>query len=102
MVPSIWCENSPLTIQEAFLAGIPVVTSDIGGMAELVQDGVNGLLFKVGDPQDLQRVLRRLIAHRGLVEHLREGIPVVTPMGRHAAELEALYESVRCAKAPRR
>lgn len=102
VVPSIWCENSPLTIQEAFLAGIPVVTSDIGGMAELVQDGVNGLLFKVGDPQDLQRVLRRLIEHRGLVEHLREGIPVVTPMGRHAAELEALYESVRCAKAPRR
>lgn len=102
VVPSIWYENSPLTIQEAFLAGIPVLASNIGGMAEMVQDGVNGLLFKVGDPQDLQRVLRRLIEHRELLEQLSKGIPAVIPMGRHAAELEALYESVRCAKALRR
>lgn len=101
VVPSIWYENSPLTIQEAFLAGIPIVTSNIGGMAELVQDGVNGLLFKVGDSQDLQRVLRRLIEHRELLGQLSKGIPAVIPMERHAAELEVLYESVRCAKAPR-
>ncbi len=39
IVPSTWYENSPLVIQEAFLAGVPVITSEIGGMAELVKDG---------------------------------------------------------------
>jgi hypothetical protein len=48
IVPSIWPENSPVTIQEAFLCGMSVVASNIGGMAELVDDGRNGLLFKVG------------------------------------------------------
>lgn len=53
VVPSIWYENSPLVIQEAFLAGIPVIASNIGGMAELVKDGVNGFTFKVGNIDDL-------------------------------------------------
>jgi len=53
VVPSIWYENSPLVIQEAFLAGIPVIASNIGGMAELVKDRINGFTFKVGDIDDL-------------------------------------------------
>ena len=49
VVPSLWWENSPLVIQEAFLHGRPVICSDIGGMAEKVTDGVNGLHFRAGD-----------------------------------------------------
>src|SRR5262249_57931996 len=45
IVPSIWWENSPLVIQEAFAYGKPVICSDIGGMAEKVTDRVNGLHF---------------------------------------------------------
>ena len=48
VVPSIWPENSPLVIREAFLAGVPVVASRIGGIPEAVTDGVNGLLFEPG------------------------------------------------------
>ena len=51
--PSIWWENSPLVIQEAFQHGRPVICSDIGGMAEKVTDGVNGLHFRAGDPDSL-------------------------------------------------
>lgn len=94
VVPSIWYENLPLTIQEAFLAGIPVVASNVGGMADLVQDGVNGLLFQVGDPHDLRRVIRRLIDHRELLDQLRSGIPAVIPMERHAEELEQIYQEL--------
>src|SRR5436190_473016 len=43
VVPSIWWENSPLVIQEAFMHGRPVICSDIGGMSEKVTHGVNGL-----------------------------------------------------------
>ena len=53
IVPSIWWENSPLVIQEAFMYGRPVICSDIGGMAEKVRDGVDGLHFRAGDAQDL-------------------------------------------------
>jgi len=42
VVPSIWRENSPLVIHEAQQVRIPVITSNYGGMAEYVQDGVNG------------------------------------------------------------
>ena len=55
VVPSIWPENSPLVIREAFLAGVPVVASRIGGIPETVTDGVNGLLFDPGDAADLRR-----------------------------------------------
>ena len=46
VVPSVWWENSPLVIQEAFLAEL-VICSNIGGMAEEATDGVNGLHFSV-------------------------------------------------------
>lgn len=46
IVPSIWEENSPLVIHEAQQCGVPVITSDFGGMRELVQDGINGLTFE--------------------------------------------------------
>lgn len=48
-VPSIWPENSPLVVQEAFLAGTPVMASRIGGLKELVTDGEDGILVTPGD-----------------------------------------------------
>jgi GT2 family glycosyltransferase len=77
VVPSIWPENSPLVIHEAFLGGVPVVGSRIGGIPELVADGRNGLLFNPGDAADLSRVLNRLLTEPNLLEHLRTGIPEV-------------------------
>jgi glycosyltransferase involved in cell wall biosynthesis len=53
IVPSIWWENSPLVIQEAFAAGRPVICSNIGGMAEKVVDRVSGFHFRVNNAADL-------------------------------------------------
>ena len=61
VVPSIWDENSPLVIQEAQQVGIPVITADHGGMSELVEHGVNGLLFKHRDVDDLANRLQDAI-----------------------------------------
>lgn len=63
VVPSVWLENAPLVIQEAHLAGIPVITSNAGGMAELVRDGVDGYLFPLGDEDALRDLLQRLVDH---------------------------------------
>jgi glycosyltransferase involved in cell wall biosynthesis len=94
VVPSVWWENSPLVIQEAFAAGRPVICSDIGGMAEKVTDGVNGLYFRVGDPESLAATIRRAVETPGLWDHLRKGIPPAHPMADHATVLTSTYESL--------
>jgi glycosyltransferase involved in cell wall biosynthesis len=94
VVPSQWYENSPLTIQEAFLAGVPVVTADCGGMAELVRNGIDGLHFRLGDEEDLRRTLARLIEDPALLERLRSGIPEVPHIDRQAAAVRARYDAL--------
>ena len=91
VVPSIWFENSPLTIHEAYAAGAPVVATDLGGMKDLVRDGVSGLLFRRGDAADLARALGRLASEKGLLDRLRAGIPRVKTVDEDAADMEARY-----------
>jgi glycosyltransferase involved in cell wall biosynthesis len=74
VVPSRWYENSPNVILEAFAAGTPVVAANHGGMAEMVHDGVDGLLFAPGDAESLASVLRRLRTEPELLPRLRAGI----------------------------
>ena len=62
LVPSVWWENSPLVIQEALRARRPLICSDIGGMAEKVEEGVNGFLFPAGSSVELAQLLRQLAA----------------------------------------
>jgi glycosyltransferase involved in cell wall biosynthesis len=58
VLPSIWYENFPRTLVEAFGCGLPVIASRIGALAELVTDGVNGLLFEPGNAKDLADKMR--------------------------------------------
>ena len=57
IVPSKWWENSPMVILEARKHGLPVICSDIGGMAEKIEDKVTGLHFQVGRPDALARAI---------------------------------------------
>ena len=74
VVPSIWWENSPMVIQEAFVYGRPVLASNIGGMAEKVKDGINGFTVKVGDSADWQKALSRAAGDPSLWNKLRDRI----------------------------
>jgi GT2 family glycosyltransferase/glycosyltransferase involved in cell wall biosynthesis len=98
VVPSTWIENAPFIIREAFAAGVPVITSDLGGMAEMVRDGVNGFLFPAGDALALAAILRRLADDRALLDALRAG--TVRPMSIEAdAEwLRGIYARLASAK----
>lgn len=60
-VPSEWFEMRPLVICEAMAHGVPVVASRIGGLGELVLDGVTGLLFEPGDADELSDRIRALV-----------------------------------------
>lgn len=57
VVPSIWYENYPRTIVEAYACGTPVIASRIGALASLIQDGITGLHFNPGDAADLAEKL---------------------------------------------
>ena len=92
VVPSIWWENSPLVIQEAFAHGKPVICSDIGGMAEKVTDGVSGLHFRVGDSLSLANAIRRAVDSPALWDALRAGIPRVHTMDDHVPVVVGMYE----------
>jgi glycosyltransferase involved in cell wall biosynthesis len=63
VLPSIWYENFPRTLVEAFANGLPVIASRLGAMATLVEDGVTGLLFQPGDAADLAAKLAWADAH---------------------------------------
>jgi glycosyltransferase involved in cell wall biosynthesis len=98
VVPSLWFENSPITIHEAHLLRTPVVASGIGGMAEYVRDGVDGLHFPVGDADALARVLRRFVDEPGLIGELSRDFPRVKTIEENARETEYRYRAL-CARA---
>jgi glycosyltransferase involved in cell wall biosynthesis len=100
VVPSRWWENSPLVIQEAFLYGRPVICSDIGGMAEKVRDGVDGLHFRVGDAVQLADTIIRAIGTPGIWDELRAGVPEVFSMDEHVRNLTRVYNDLIERKSP--
>ena len=95
VMPSIWWENSPLVIQESFLHGRPLLCSDIGGMAEKVRDGVDGLHFRAGSAEDLADTLVRAMSEPGLWERLRDARPTPPSLRDFAEAHAALYRSLR-------
>ncbi len=100
VVPSIWIENAPFVIREAYAAGVPVVASNLGGMAELVSHERSGLLFEPGNADDLRRAIRRLLDEPQLLDRLRAGLPRMKTMEEDAEWTRQVY--ARHLPAPKR
>jgi len=91
VVPSLWYENSPLVIQEAFQAGVPVITADVGGMAELVTDGVDGYLFKRGDMKSLRTAIKRIIDDPTILNNLKVSPDKVRSIQDESSTILSIY-----------
>jgi glycosyltransferase involved in cell wall biosynthesis/GT2 family glycosyltransferase len=89
VLPSVWWENSPLTVLEALAAGIPVVASAIGGLPEIVAHGDTGLLVPPADALALRQALEDVTEGRRL-GGARDPVPLLTAAD-GARELEGLY-----------
>ncbi|MDQ4064929.1 MAG: glycosyltransferase, partial [Actinomycetota bacterium] len=72
----------------------PVICSDIGGMAEKVDNGVNGLHFRAGDAVSLAETLNRAAESPELWDRLRRGVRPIYRMEEHVANLESLYRTL--------
>lgn len=92
VVPSLWYENSPNVILEAFANQLPVIASNLGGMAELIQQEANGLLFDTGNAHDLACHIKRISDSPGVLAKFRENIPLVKTVDQEVDALVALYE----------
>ena len=62
IVPSEWYENAPISILEALAFGKPVVGAQIGGIPEMIDEGVNGYLFEPGNVDDLKEKLELILS----------------------------------------
>jgi glycosyltransferase involved in cell wall biosynthesis len=100
VVPSLWLENSPLVIHEAFQAGVPVVGSRMGGTVDLVRHGEWGLLYDADSPQSLAGALRSIIADRRVLDDWAARLPVVKSIAEDAREWEATYLQLMSAAVP--
>ncbi len=98
VVPSVWYENSPLIILEALATRTPLAVTDLGGMAELVEPGVSGFRFPLGDPDGLAAILARVLDDPRLLSALYPVHYAVKSIEADAAELLELYREVRRAR----
>lgn len=95
VVPSLWPENSPLVIHEAFMAGVPVVAARTGGISELVSDGINGVLYEPSSPVSLAATVRPLLDHPARIAGMAAKVPMVKTIEEDARDWEQRYNEAR-------
>lgn len=93
-VPSRCLETGPLVVYEAFAAGTPILGTRLGGIAELVSDGVDGVLVDGSDPADWAGAISLLAEDSGRVAQLRRGVRPPRNMDQVAAEMAQHYNRV--------
>jgi glycosyltransferase involved in cell wall biosynthesis len=98
VVPSQWLETGPLVVLEAFSAGVPVLGSALGGIAELVRDGVDGVLVHpFDDPSAWAAAIGRVSRDRAALDTMRSAIAAPPLMAAAAHAVKAVYEEVLAA-----
>jgi glycosyltransferase involved in cell wall biosynthesis len=93
-VPSRGFETGPLVVLEAFAAGVPVLGANLGGIAELVRDGVDGILVAPDDAAAWAAMIRRLAEDRDVIDALRARIVPPRTMDAAAEDMATLYARI--------
>lgn len=94
ILSSLAYENSPTSIGESFMAGVPVIASRIGGIPELIKDEINGFLFTPANPSALLSAMERAVLanYRQLQEEARK-TAMVFSIERYHDEIIRIYKS---------
>jgi glycosyltransferase involved in cell wall biosynthesis len=100
VVPSQWMETGPMVVLEAFAAGIPVIGSNLGGIAEIVRHRVDGLLIEPGPVARWAETLRRVTKDALLGAQLKAGVCPPRTSLEVAREMLALYDMLVASRAP--
>jgi len=92
-VPSQWLETGPMVVLEAFAAKVPVIGSNLGGIAELVQSEVNGILVEPASVAAWSQALQRLCQDKDLLTRLSAGIQPPQTMETVASHMLSIYDA---------
>lgn len=93
-VPTLWYETYSFVVSEAFVAGVPVLASRLGPLADRVRDGVDGRLLPPGDVAAWRAALQALLDSPAALATLRAGVRPPDTLGAHADQLEALFRKI--------
>jgi len=91
VVPSIWWENSPLVLLRALAHNVPAIVSNLGGMTEVIEDGVNGFIFEAGNAESLAQVLNKVGANPTILNEMKNNIHHPPRIEEEAFEYEKIY-----------
>ena len=98
VVPSLWFDNTPMSVYESQSYARAVIASRIGSLPEQVIDGVNGLLFDPGDPEDLKEKMAILLddplKSQAMGQYARERLAAELSPERHLEQLTSLFQTL--------
>jgi glycosyltransferase involved in cell wall biosynthesis len=92
-VPSLWLETGPLVVLEAKAAGLPIIGSRLGGIAELVREPEDGMLVPPGDVMAWARAIKAMVYNRP-TQAVSPTAAKVRTMREVASDMAALYNSL--------
>ena len=92
--PSEMYENCPYSVMESQLLGTPVVGADIGGIPELIDEGVTGMLFESGNARELTEKIEYLYNNRELCRQMSENCKSISydTISDYADKIVKIYE----------
>lgn len=94
VVPSIWRETGPMVILEALASKTPVIAPKLGGMAELVRDGENGLLFEPCNVSSLKNTLQSVLDNPSVIETLNSRLDKTHSLESNATKIMGIYRQL--------
>jgi glycosyltransferase involved in cell wall biosynthesis/SAM-dependent methyltransferase len=94
VLPSMWWENTPLVMLQALAHKVPVIVSDFPGMTEIINNGVNGFVFRPGDDEHLKEILIQLGKNPILINDIKNNISYSKRIEEEAFEYEVLYKEI--------
>jgi glycosyltransferase involved in cell wall biosynthesis len=96
ILPSLWYENYPLVLHEALACNVPVIASNIGGMAEKIKNSINGFTFQVGDEEELAARLKMITDNPEILNGIKEKIKGYVPprVEEEAYMYQRLYNTI--------
>ncbi len=94
--PSEWYENCPFSVMESQERFVPVLGADIGGIPELVEDKVNGRLFKSGDAKELEEVIHEMWNSRETLDGYREKLKELNRLdvSEYTSKMLSIYANI--------
>jgi glycosyltransferase involved in cell wall biosynthesis len=93
-IPSRWLETGPLVALESFAAGVPVLGANLGGITELVRDGIDGILVAPDDAAAWAATISRLAEDRHVIDALRVRIAPPRTIAAAADDMATLYARI--------